>query len=156
MQFAAASALREVLFYYFSNKLSPADMQKLRQLALTKHLKALKEDGNVAVTRGAALALGAASRTLLLDIESSPTEAASLEQSKEVLAVLTYAMDRRTVVAGEADTLTRCRAVEAAVDIAERILAPDEGKKDYAVQGDQWLLTLLEALFGCCEDYRLQ
>ena len=65
----------------------------------------------MAVTRGCAMGLGSLSEALLLGQGAMD----------DVLASLSRASDRRTLIAGEADAATRCRAVDALIDIAERV-----------------------------------
>lgn len=114
VQLAAANALREFLFRHFncSATLTSAETERVRQLTVGKYIKCLSEDGNVAATRGSAMGLGSLNEALLLSATGV---------MDDVLAALVRASDRRTLIAGEADAATRCRAVDALIDIAERV-----------------------------------
>ena len=114
VQLAAANALREFLFRHFnwSATLTSAETERVGQLTVGKYIKCLLEDGNVAATRGSAMGLGSLNEALLLR---------AMGVMDDVLAALVRASDRRTLIAGEADAATRCRAVDALIDIAERV-----------------------------------
>ena len=114
VQLAAANALREFLFRHFnwSATLTSAEFERAGQLTVGKYIKCLLEDGNVAATRGSAMGLGSLNEALLLS---------AMGVMDDVLAALVRASDRRTLIAGEADAATRCRAVDALIDIAERV-----------------------------------
>jgi hypothetical protein len=59
IQKSASNALEQILHYCVLDKLDAAPPQNLSKLTVLKYIEALKNDQNVAVTRGYALALGA-------------------------------------------------------------------------------------------------
>lgn len=115
VQRAAQSAWRLALFNFFGDALPlkpPTD--KLQALSIHKILAALKQEGNVAVTRGFCLALGALPERLA----TLPLEDNRIDTVLDVLE--DYASAEKRIM-GDHDAETSRNAVEAVIELAERL-----------------------------------
>ena len=110
--------------------------ERLQQLTVLKYLAGLTTAENVAVTRGYALALGCLPQRLA---------ALPVGRLDEILTALAIAARPEATVAGEADVETRRAAVDAVVELAERLA--------FVLTDDQWDRSV-EVLFVACEDYK--
>ena len=130
----AAAYLIFVLFVLSSGMTVPSE--RLQQLTVLKYLAGLTTAENVAVTRGFALALGC----LPLRLAALP-----VGRLDEVFKALAFAARPEATVAGEADVETRRAAVDAVVELAERLA--------FVLTEDQWDRSV-EVLYVACEDYK--
>ena len=139
IQRASAKALRCFLFVYFP--LENGSSATLQRLTVKKYLVELRSEHNVAVTRGFSLALGVLPAKLIL-------------QSKEVFfgvfeALEDYARQDK-LITGEPDIETRRNALEAIVEITERV-RPYVGR----VLPPSIYSRVFSILFAACEDYSI-
>jgi hypothetical protein len=133
VQKAASSALRQFLFTYFSSSATDPS-ENLQTVTVLKYLEGLKKGDNVAVTRGSALALGVLPYRLAIQPEG---------RLADILSVLLEASNPNKLIAGEPDVETRRAAVQAVVEIAERL----------PLKGNEMKLCF-EILLRSCDDYK--
>lgn len=117
IQQASADALRHALFAFFGRSSASASKDegpssRLQELTVSKYLKGLADEENVAAARGYALALGILPEKLLL------YPAGRLQA---VLQALKSSASVTTKVAGEPDAECRRNCVIATVEIMERL-----------------------------------
>lgn len=136
VQQAAANALRQFLFSYFSNT-SDIPSEKLQILTVSKYLSSMTKDDNVAVTRGSALALG-----------SLPVRLLTLPEGRldEILDALLESSSPTKLIAGEPDAETRKNVIESVIEIIEKLeLSPRLNKKH--------INKCFDILIRACNDY---
>jgi hypothetical protein len=136
VQQAAANALRQFLYSYFSNT-TDIPSEKLQKLTISKYLTSLTKDDNVAVTRGNALALGALPVRLLTLPEG---------RLDEILDACLESSCPSKLIAGEPDAETRKNVIESVIEIIEKLeLNPRLNKKH--------INQSLDILIRACNDY---
>jgi len=139
IQLAAAKALRCFLHSYFPVKVEPS--QRLQGLTSLKYVEGLRTDQNAAATRGYALALGALPAKLIL----SP-----LTRFSEILEALAEACCKNRLICGEPDIETRRNALDAIVEIVEKLRPFIGGVIQHSIY--PWIFNIL---FTACEDYTI-
>lgn len=121
IQQASADALRHALYAFFgrtaaggaSDKDEGGPSARLQELTVSKYLKGLSEEENVAAARGYALALGVLPERLLL----SPAG-----RFQEVLEALKSSANVTKKIAGEPDAECRRNCVTATIEVVERLV----------------------------------
>ena len=139
IQKTAASALRYLLSSYFSFSGCPS--KRLQDLTVQKYLDALRADGNgnVAITRGNAMALGSLPVKLIILPEG---------RVNDVLNCLSDAARSDRLFAGEIDVETRKNSLLSVTELYSQ-LAPYIGRE----VNTSFVDDVVECLVRACDDY---
>jgi hypothetical protein len=121
IQQASADALRHALYAFFGRPAPGGGKEeggggpsvRLQDLTVSKYLKGLSEEENIAAARGYALAVGVLPEKLLLFPAG---------RLKEILEVLKSSASVTTKIAGEPDAECRRNCVTATIEIMERLM----------------------------------
>lgn len=150
VQRAAASALRQLLHFYFAAPAGTPAFLKLQQMTVLKYMSGLKSAENVAVTRGCSLGLSVLPYHILADPPN---------MLDDVLDLLAKVIDPKFAIAGEPDADTRRNAVNAVGELGERFsLAVFKRGGIFSDDAEQniWLRRAdicIQILFQACNDY---
>jgi hypothetical protein len=151
VQLAAQLALRVFLFQYFGTRTDSTPSERLQLLTVRKYLDGLASEENVAVTRGFALALGALPMRLVLpQLESNITNSSTSEDRKNrnVMNLLDEFSSPDKRIAGEYDAETCRNALQAAVELTEKLLGHESFREEQ-------LRRVFTMLFRSGQDYNV-
>jgi hypothetical protein len=119
VQKAAASAIRQFLYTYFSSSVTTATettlsavAEKIQKLTVLKYMEGLLKEDNVAATRGYALALGA----LPVSLVTCPPG-----RFEEVVRCVAQVSSSDWLICGESDASTRSYCIDSLVELAEKV-----------------------------------
>lgn len=149
VQRAAASALRQLLHFYFAAPIGSPAFQKLQKMTVLKFVAGLQDAENVAWTRGYSLALG----VLPFHVVANPAEVLD-----NVLATLSRTVSTDYLVAGEPDADTRRNAVYAVSEVGERFALHvfKQGGVFSGAEDNCWMRRsgqCMGILLSACDDY---
>eukprot|EP01038_Epipyxis_sp_PR26KG_P010204 gene10204-13728_t len=171
IQQSAASALRQFLYSYFNelNLSSPISQlitqeggvigmtekdpaagdnnpsESLQKLTVLKYMNGLVKEQNVAITRGYAMALG----VLPIKLANFPPN-----RLNEIFSSLHTASSVTTLISGEPDALTRCNAIQSAIELTEKSLfLHDYSHNNCDYYQIQTFKSCLELLYRASTDY---
>lgn len=148
VQRAAANALRQFLFYYLMATFGSGPFDKLQKMTVLKYMEGLKLAENAAFVRGYALAVG----VLPFHIISHPATLLG-----DILERLGTIASPNSLVSGEPDAESRRNAVEAVVELGERV-ALHIFRSGGVLKSEESALydcarKCLDILLRSCEDY---